>query len=213
MTATFASKVRSHGGFSTNDFVATTYGLTINGTVIYRRQQRRSAVTLTGQDVVNQINMFTGSTGVTASLTTTGTTGELVLTNTDGSNINAVQTYAAGTAGTGGATAGVAASGGTAPPRLPRTGGVTSYGQVTLTDADPVTIAGQRCGRRIGGLGLHLRQCDDSGHGLTVPTRTFSRLPVPTAPSPRWIRPWRRSGPSRASWAPFRTASPRRSAT
>ncbi len=173
-TATFASIVGATAGSDTNnDFVATTYGLTINGTVIYAANNAVSG-TLTGQDVVNQINKFTGSTGVTASLTTTGTTGELVLSNTDGSNINAVQTYAAGTAGTGGATAGVAASGGTGATTIASTGGVTSYGQVTLTDADPVTITDNGAGGGSAALGF------TSGNATTLGTASLANQTVLT---------------------------------
>jgi flagellin len=143
-TAAFTQIVGATAGTNTSaTFAATTYGLTINGTVIYGAGNVVSG-TLTGSQVATQINLFTGSTGVTASIGngTTGPSGALILTNSDGSNINAVQTIALGTAGSGGATAGTAGSGTGATAAVATTGaGTTSYGKVTLTDADPVVIA------------------------------------------------------------------------
>jgi flagellin len=143
-TAAFTQIVGATAGTNTGaTFAATTYGLTINGTVIYGAGNVVSG-TLTGSQVATQINLFTGSTGVTASIGngTTGPSGALILTNSDGSNINAVQTIVLGAAGTGGATAGTAGSGTGATVAVATTGaGTTSYGKVTLTDADPVVIA------------------------------------------------------------------------
>jgi flagellin len=143
-TAAFTQIVGATAGTNTGaTFAATTYGLTINGTVIYGAGNVVSG-TLTGSQVATQINLFTGSTGVTASIGngTTGPSGALILSNTDGSNINAVQTIVLGAAGSGGATAGTAGSGTGATVAVATTGaGTTSYGKVTLTDADPVVIA------------------------------------------------------------------------
>jgi flagellin len=143
-SAAFTQIVGATLGTGTNTgFVATTYGLTINGTVIYGSGNAVSG-TLTGAQVATQINLFSGSTGVTASINANaanGTVGALILSNTDGSNINAVQTIALGSAGTGG-TAGTTPSGtgATATVAAGTTAGTTSYGKVTLTDANPVTI-------------------------------------------------------------------------
>ena len=152
LTATAATSVADTTGFTqivgatlgtagNTGFVATTYGLTINGTVIYGSGNVVSG-TLTGSQVATQINLFSGSTGVTASIGngTTGPSGALILSNTDGSSINAVQTIALGSAGTGG-TAGTTPSGTGATAAIATTGaGTTNYGKVTLTDANPVTI-------------------------------------------------------------------------
>jgi flagellin len=143
-TAGFTSIVGATAGTNTGaTFVASTYGLTINGTVIYGAGNVVSG-TLSGSQVATQINLFSGSTGVTASIGngTTGPSGALILSNTDGSSINAVQTINLGAAGTGGATAGVAGSGTGATAAVATTGaGTTSYGKVTLTDANPVVIS------------------------------------------------------------------------
>jgi flagellin len=176
-SAAFTPIVGATTGTDTNNvYVATTYGLTINGTVIYGANNAvASGDTLTGQDVVDQINEFTGTTGVTASLTTTGTTGELVLSNTDGSTINAVQTISLGTAGTGGATAGVAGSGTGATATVATTGaGTTSYGQVTLTDANPVTITDNGTGGGSAALGF------TSGNATTLGTASLANQTVLT---------------------------------
>jgi flagellin len=174
-TAAFTNIVGATAGTDSNNvFAASTYGLTINGTVIYGANNPVTG-TLTGQDVVQQINEFTGSTGVTASLTTTGTTGELVLSNTDGSTINAVQTIALGTAGTGGLTAGTAGSGTGATAAVASAGaGTTSYGQVTLTDANPVTITDNGAGGGSAALGF------TSGNATTLGTASLANQTVLT---------------------------------
>jgi flagellin len=174
-TAAFTQIVGATQGSSDNTgFVATTYGLNINGTVIYAANNAVTG-TLTGQDVVNQINKFTGSTGVTASLTTTGTTGELVLSNTDGSNINAVQTIALGTAGSGGTTPGTGGSGTGATAAVASTGaGTTTRGEVTLTDADPVTITDNGAGGGSAALGF------TSGNATTLGTASLANQDVLT---------------------------------
>jgi flagellin len=149
LTATAATSVADTTGFTQIvgatagtgvGYVATTYGLTINGTVIYGAGNVvASGATLTGSQVAAQINLFSGSTGVTASIGngTTGPSGALILSNTDGSNITAVQTIALGTAGA----TGTAGSGTGATVAVATTGsGTTNYGKVTLTDANPVTI-------------------------------------------------------------------------
>jgi flagellin len=112
---------------------AATYNLTINGQVIYGGTGNVAGTTaatgLTASAVASQINLFTGTTGVTASV---GTSGAITLSNTDGSDINVVQTV---TAGTG------AGAGGTGLATIGATGaGFTAQGKITLTDSKPVTI-------------------------------------------------------------------------
>ena len=116
-TATDSGPFVSVGGAAGN-----TYSLSINGTNIYSTADASTALTDTA--VVSQINLFTGTTGVTASVNTSGV---VSLANTDGSDINVVQTDGGGGAG-GFATLGVAA------------GGTTTTGKLTLTDSKPVTI-------------------------------------------------------------------------
>ncbi len=178
-TAAFATIVGATAGTNTsNTFAATTYGLTINGTVIYGTNNAVNT-SLSGAQVAAQINLFTGSTGVTATIGdgTNGTTsGALILSNTDGSNITAVQTYAAGAAGTGGATAGTAASGGTGTTAAVATtgAGTTSYGKVTLTDANPVTISDQGTGGGSAALGF------TTGNATTLGTASLANQNVLT---------------------------------
>jgi flagellin len=128
---------------------------------------------LTGSQVATQINLFSGSTGVTASIGngTTGLNGALILSNTDGSSINAVQTIALGTLGVGGAagsgtgaTATVAAAG----------GGTTNYGKVTLTDANPVTITDNGTGGGSAALGFV------TGNATTLGTASLANQSVLT---------------------------------
>ncbi len=131
LSASAATSVTDTAAFSNivNTTAASTYNLTINGTVIYGGTNNVAiGATLTGAQVAQQINLYSGTTGVTASVNTSG---ELALSNTDGSNITAVQTVTLGAGATGtGATATVAATG----------AGTTTYGKVTLTDSKPVTI-------------------------------------------------------------------------
>jgi flagellin len=131
LTASAATSVTDSQAFSSivsGSTAASTYNLSINGTVIYGGTDNvAEGDTLTAADVAQQINLYTGTTGVTASVNTAG---DLSLSNTDGSNIVATQSVTLGAGGAGtGASAGVATS-----------TGVTTYGKVTLTDSDPVTI-------------------------------------------------------------------------
>jgi flagellin len=132
LTASAATSVTDTAAFSTitgGTTAASTYNLTINGTTIFGGTNNvASGDSLTSSQVAAQVNLYSGTTGVTAAVNTSG---ELQLSNADGSNINAVQTItlAAGGAGTG-ATAAVATTG----------AGTTTYGKITLTDSTPVTI-------------------------------------------------------------------------
>jgi flagellin len=174
-TAAFTSIVGATSGTAGVGYVATTYGLTINGTVIYGAGNVvASGSTLTGSQVATQINLFSGSTGVTASIGngTTGLNGALILSNTDGSSINAVQTIALGTLGTGGA----AGSGTGATATVAATGaGTTNYGKVTLTDANPVTITDNGTGGGSAALGFV------TGNATTLGTASLANQTVLTA--------------------------------
>ena len=177
-TAAFTQIVGTTAGTVGTGFVATTYGLTINGTVIYGAGNVVSG-TLTGSQVATQINLFSGSTGVTASISNgaagSGPSGALILSNTDGSSINAVQTIALGTAGTGG-TAGVLGSGTGATAAVATTGvGTTNYGKVTLTDANPVTITDNGAGGGSAALGFV------TGNATTLGTASLANQTVLTA--------------------------------
>jgi flagellin len=138
-TAAFSTISGGTNGAGSTGATASTYNLTINGTVIFGGTGNVAVgATLTGAQVAAQVNLYTGTTGVTASVNTSG---ELSLSNTDGSNIDAVQTITLGAAGSVGGAAGAAGAGTGATAAVATTGaGTTTYGKVTLTDADPVTI-------------------------------------------------------------------------
>jgi flagellin len=121
LTASAATTATDSAGFtSVGGAAGNTYSLSINGTNIYSTADASTALTDTA--VVSQINLFTGTTGVTASVNTSGV---VSLSNTDGSDIDVTQTNGGGGAG-GFATIGV--------------GGTTTTGSLTLTDSKPVTI-------------------------------------------------------------------------
>jgi flagellin len=137
--ATVAADTAAFGPIGAGGTTASTYNLSINGTAIYSGALNVAVGTsLTSSQVAAQINLFTGTTGVTASVNTvangTSPVGAITLSNSDGSDIQVGQLVTEGT----GATAGggfTAAFGGTtvAAP-------VTTQGKVTLTDSKPVTI-------------------------------------------------------------------------
>jgi flagellin len=132
---------------------ASSYSLTINGTQIYSGGGNIAAGdTLTSADVVAQINLSTGTTGVTASINETAPSGSsttpigaIVLTDSDGSDITVAQTVALGTAATGTGLGNIAGT--TATP-------VTTKGTVTLTDSVPVTITDVGTGGGSASLGF-----------------------------------------------------------
>jgi flagellin len=139
ITASAATSETDTAAFSTivgGTTTAATFNLSINGQVIFGGSNNVTGTTaatgLTGSAVASQINLFTGTTGVTASVVATGANaGAITLSNTDGSDINVVQTVTAGTGGT---------PGGTGLTTIGTTGGFTAQGKVTLTDSKPVTI-------------------------------------------------------------------------
>jgi flagellin len=146
ITASAATSAVDTAAFSSivsGTTTASTYNLTINGQVIYGGTANVAlGTTLTGSQVASQINLFTGTTGVTA---TVGTSGAITLSNTDGSDINAVQTVTNGTGGT---------PGGTGFTTIATTGGFTTQGKVTLTDSKPVTITDVGTGGGSAALGF-----------------------------------------------------------
>ena len=132
LTASAATSATDTAAFSSivsGTTTASTYNLTINGQVIYGGTANVAlGTTLTGSQVASQINLFSGTTGVTASV---GTSGAITLSNTDGSDIVATQVVTNGTGGT---------PGGTGFATIATAGGFTTQGKVTLTDSKPVTI-------------------------------------------------------------------------
>ena len=79
--ATSATDTAAFSSIVSGTTTASTYNLTINGQVIYGGTANVAlGTTLTGSQVASQINLFSGTTGVTA---TVGTTGAITLSNTD----------------------------------------------------------------------------------------------------------------------------------
>jgi flagellin len=148
LTASAATSVTDAAAFGTVFAAAagtpTSYSLNINGTDIYKNFSVAGITAGTGltvNQVASQINLFTGTTGVTASVNTSN---EITLANSDGSNIVATQTVGAGAA-VGATGVGATVAGTTA---------VTTRGTVTLTDSKPVTVAEVGAGGGNAALGL-----------------------------------------------------------
>jgi flagellin len=131
----FSTITGATAGTNTNaDYASGTYSLTVNGTAIYSAQALGNGGTLTGQQVAAQVNLFSSTTGVSASFAS----GSMTFTSVDGRNTNITEAIALGTAGTGG-TAGVAGSGtGVAAAQE----GVVR-GTITLSASDNIVMTGQ----------------------------------------------------------------------
>lgn len=118
----------STGAFETVAAAASataTYALAINGVTIYGNANNIAAGgTLTGADVMAQINLFSTDTGVTASFSG----GNLTLTAADGRNVMVTESIT----GTGATGAGIAAA---------QTGS-TLYGTITLSAPQNITLGG-----------------------------------------------------------------------
>lgn len=136
-TAAFSTITGASAGTNTNaDFVAGAYTLTVNGTTIFNAQTLGDGGSLTGAQVAAQVNLFSNTTGVSAVFAG----GNLTLTGTDGRNVVVAETIALGTAGTGGATAGVAGSG-TGVDDATQVG--TIRGTITLSASENIVMTGQ----------------------------------------------------------------------
>ena len=155
LTASASNNVVDNTAFSTisggtngagsTGATASTFDLTINGTAIFSGAGNVGVgQTLTSAQVAAQINLFSGTTGVTASVNSVaanGTIGALVLSNSDGSDIVTTQTVALGIAGSTGGAAGAAGAGTGLGTTLALAGtGSTLKGTVTLTDSQAVTF-------------------------------------------------------------------------
>lgn len=136
IAAAFSTITGASAGTNTNaDHVAGTYSLSINGTDIYANQSLGDGTSLTGAQVAAQVNLFSTTTGVSASFSG----GNLTLTTADGRNMVVAETINLGTAGTGGATAGVVGSG-TGVDDATSLG--TLRGRVTLSASENITMTG-----------------------------------------------------------------------
>jgi flagellin len=137
--ATVAADTAAFGSIGVGGTAASTYNLTINGQAIYSGALNVAIGTsLTSSAVAAQINLFSGTTGVTASVNSVAVgaspVGAITLSNTDGSDISVGQlvTEGAGATAGGGFTAALGGTTVAAP--------VTTQGKVTLTDSKPVTL-------------------------------------------------------------------------
>ena len=194
---------------------ASSYSLTINGTQIYSGGGNIAAGdTLTSADVVAQINLSTGTTGVTASINETAPSGSvttpigaIVLTDSRRQRHHRSADRCARHGrhghrprqhrrhhGNAGDHQGHRDADGLCPGDHHRRG----YGAA----ARP--LSGSRAAMR-----LRTRRLRRARRRLS-PTRTCSRWLTPTARSRRWMRLSPRSALSKASSARSRTASPRR---
>src|ERR1700722_7358500 len=120
--ATVAADTAAFGPIGAGGTAASTYNLSINGTAIYSGALNVAVGTsLTSSQVAAQINLFTGTTGVTASVNTvangTSPVGAITLSNSDGSDIQVGQLVTEGTGATagGGFTAGFGGTTGGGP--------------------------------------------------------------------------------------------------
>ena len=151
--ATTAADTAVFGPIGQGGTAASTYNLSINGTAIYSGALNVAVGTsLTSSAVAAQINLFSGTTGVTASVNSvavgTSPVGAITLSNTDGSDIVVGQlvTEGAGATAGGGFTAALAGT--------TVAGAVTTAGKITLTDSKPVTITDVGGGGSAAALGF-----------------------------------------------------------
>lgn len=117
-----------------NAFVAGSYVLNINDTEVMN-QDLGDGGSVTAADVAAQVNLYSNITGVSASVSS----GVLTFSTIDGRNTNITETIDLGTAGTGGATAGVAGSG-TGVDDAASIG--EKMGTITLSAADNIVMTG-----------------------------------------------------------------------
>jgi flagellin len=151
--ATVAADTAAFASIGVGGTAASTYNLSINGTAIYSGALNVAVGTsLSSSAVAAQINLFSGTTGVTASVNAVAVgaspVGAITLSNTDGSDIVVGQlvTEGAGATAGGGFTAGLAGT--------TVAGAVTTQGKITLTDSKPVTLTDVGGGGSAAALGF-----------------------------------------------------------
>ena len=174
LTATAATTATEAAAFSNVTAVSTaaTYDLSINGVAIYSGTGNVAVGTpLTAAAVATQVNLSSSTTGVTATVGTGANAGKLTFSNTDGSDINIVQTVAAGVvAGSTVTGTGINTniSGGVAGA------GATTTGQITLGDVSAVTITDSGTAGGSAALGF------TSNTTITLGTSTLANQNVKT---------------------------------
>ncbi len=157
LTASASTQVTGAAGFSTitgGTLATSTYALSINGVAIYAAGTTvANGQTLTGSTVATQINLYSGTTGVTAGLSASGA---LQLTAADGRDIAVTEAIGAGATGTGAAVAAstkgtvtlsaasniVIGGAGSADVGFTAGGQTISLGAQTLANANVLTVAG-----------------------------------------------------------------------
>jgi flagellin len=151
--ATVAADTAAFSSIGAGGTAASTYNLSINGTAIYSGALNVAVGTsLSSSAVAAQINLFSGTTGVTASVNAVAAgaspVGAITLSNADGSDIVVGQlvTEGAGAAAGGGFTAALAGT--------TVAGAVTTLGKITLTDSKPVTLTDVGGGGSTAALGF-----------------------------------------------------------
>jgi len=157
LTASASTQVTGGACFSTitgGTLATSTYALSINGVAIYAAGTTvANGQTLTGSTVATQINLYSGTTGVTAGLSASGA---LQLTAADGRDIAVTEAIGAGATGTGAAVAAstkgtvtlsaasniVIGGAGSADVGFTAGGQTISLGAQTLANANVLTVAG-----------------------------------------------------------------------
>ncbi len=157
LTASASTQVTGGAGFATitgGTLATSTYALTINNVAIYAAGTTvANGQTLTGSTVATQINLYSGTTGVTAGLSASGA---LQLTAADGRDIAVTEAIGAGATGTGAAVAAatkgtvtlsaasniVIGGAGSADVGFTAGGQTISLGAQTLANANVLTVAG-----------------------------------------------------------------------
>ena len=116
------------------DAATKTYTLTVNGTTIYNALSLATGTGLTAAAVAAQVNLFSGATGVTGSVSATS---HLVLTAADGRNIVITQDGSDANV-----TTSILTGGGAAVASTNAAGDFTNRGKVKLSSASNITLGG-----------------------------------------------------------------------
>jgi len=97
LTATAANSIEEGTAFDdvTLDAAGETYSLDINGVTVYSAAYAGSNIVIDAATVADQVNLFTGETGVSASVD--ATSGAITFSTSDGRNISAADTIVGST--------------------------------------------------------------------------------------------------------------------
>ncbi|MGI9263092.1 MAG: flagellin [Woeseiaceae bacterium] len=97
LSATAQNSIEEGTAFDTVtlDAAAETYSLAVNGVTVYSAAYSTADITITAANVADQVNLFTGETGVSA--TVDATSGALTFSTSDGRNIEVADTIVGST--------------------------------------------------------------------------------------------------------------------